>query len=114
MITFSHYFAHTQPLFLSLSILPLDKLFLNQICIVMYKYFNGLLPGVMNILYVQKYVIHSYYTRGNNLLRIPRGTVNFKNISARAWNVLDTHINLYVPYHASKHKLEMYLLNNSL
>ena len=34
IITFSHYLAHTQPLFLSLSILPLDKLFLNQIGIV--------------------------------------------------------------------------------
>ena len=36
IITFSHHLAHTQPLFLSVSILPLDKLFLNQI--VMYKY----------------------------------------------------------------------------
>ena len=36
MITFSHYLAHTHPLFLNLSILPLHKLFLNQIGIVMY------------------------------------------------------------------------------
>ena len=54
IITFSHYFAHTHPLFFSISILPLDKLFLNQIGIVMYKYCNGLLPDVMNRLYVQK------------------------------------------------------------
>ena len=114
IITFSHYLAHTHPLFLSLSILPLDKLFLNQIGIVMYKYCNGLLPDVMNRLYVKNNVIHSYYTRGNNLLRIPRGTVNFTNISARVWNVLDAQINVYVPYHAFKHKLKTYLLNNSL
>ena len=48
IITFSHYLAHTHSLFLSLSIQPLDKLFLNQIGIVMYKYCNGLLPDEMN------------------------------------------------------------------
>ena len=65
----------------------------------MYKYCNGLLPDVMNRLYVKNYVIHSYYTRGNNLLRIPRGTVNFINIPARVWN---TNIDVYVPYHVFK------------
>ena len=30
IITFFHYLAHTHPLFLSLSILPLDKLFLKS------------------------------------------------------------------------------------
>ena len=109
IMTFSHYLAHTPPLFLSLSILPLDKLFLNQIGIVMYKYCNGLLPDVMNRLYVKNNVIHSYYTRGNNLLRIQRGTVHFTNISARVWNVLDTHINEYVPYHAFNHKLKIFI-----
>ena len=55
-------------------------------------------------------VIQSYqYTRGNNLLRIPRGTVIFTNISARVWNVLDKNINVYVPYHAFNHKLKIYI-----
>ena len=62
----------------------------------------------------KNHVIYSYYTRGNNLPRIPRGTVNFTNISARVWNVLDTNMNVYVPHHASKHKLNIYLLNDSL
>ena len=113
IITFSHYLAHTDPLFLSLSILPLDKLFLYKIVIIMYKYCNGLLTGVMNRLYVKKYVIHAYYPRGNNLLTIPRGTANFTNISARIWNVLDINIKVYIPYRAFKHNIEIYLLNNS-
>ena len=71
IITFSHYFAHTLPLFQSLSILPVDMLFLNQIGIVMYKYCNGLLPNVMNILYVKNKDIHSHNTRSNNLLIDP-------------------------------------------
>ena len=57
----------------------------------------------MNRLYVKYNDIHSYNTRGNNLFRIPRGTVNFTNISVRVWNVIDTHINVYVLYHAYKH-----------
>ena len=68
IITFSHYLAHTQTLFQTLSILPVDKLILNQIDIVMYKY--GLLPNVMNRLYMKNKDIHSHNTRNNNLLRI--------------------------------------------
>ena len=101
IITFFHYLAHTQPLFLSLSIIPLDRLSLNQIVIVMYKYSNGLLPDVLNRLCVKNNDIHSYNTRRNNLSRIPRGIVNFTNISARVWSVLDTTINVYVPFYVN-------------
>ena len=66
----------------------------------MYKYCNGLLPDVINRLYIKKNRIHSYHTRLHNLHRIPRDTVNFTNISARVCNVLDTNINVYVPYYA--------------
>ena len=114
IITFAHYLAHTQPLFQSLSILPVDKLILNQIGIIMYKHCNGLLPNVMNILYVKNKDIHSHNTRSNILLRIHRGTVNFTNLSARVWNLLTIHLNVYVPYHVFKLKLKLYLMNNSL
>ena len=111
IITFSHYLAHTQPLFQSLSILPVDKLILNQIGIVMYKYCNGLLPNVMNRLYMKNKDIHSHNTRNNNLLRIHRDTANFTNLSAR---VLTRNLNVYVAYHIFKLKLKLYLMNNSL
>ena len=114
IITFSNYLAHTQALFQSLSILPVDTLFLNQIGIVMYKYCNGLLTNVMNILYVKNKDIHSNNTRSNNLLGIHRGTANFTNLSARVWNVLTRNLNVYVPYHVFKLKLKLYLMNNSL
>ena len=56
-----------------------------------------------------------WHTHGrNNLLKIPRGTVYFTNISARVWNVLESNVNVHVPYHAFKHKLKLYVLNNSL
>ena len=113
IIIFSLYLAHTQPLSQSLSILPVDKLILNQIGIVIYKYCNGLLPNVMNRLYVKNKDIHSHKTSNNNLLRIHRGTGNFTNLSARVWNVLTRNLNVYVPCHIFKLKLKLYLMNNS-
>ena len=62
IITFSYYFVHIQPLILSLSILLLDKLFVNQIGIVMYNYCNGLHPDVMNRLYAKKITILIHIT----------------------------------------------------
>ena len=72
VITFSHYLAHTQPLFNPLSILPQDKLILNQIGIIMYKYSSDVLPDVMNTLYIKNKDVHSHHTGGKHLLRIPK------------------------------------------
>ena len=44
IITFSHYLVHTQPFFIYLFVLPLDKLILNRIGIIIYKICNGPLP----------------------------------------------------------------------
>ena len=96
IITFSHYLAHTQPLSIYLFLLPLDKLILNHIGIIMYKLSHGLLPEVINVLYVRNKYIHSYNTRNSNLLRVPKGSTNFANISTRLWNVLLLNIDVNV------------------
>ena len=54
LITFSSYLAHTQPIFTDLLILPLDKLIFHRIGIMMFKYSKGVLPGVMDNLYLKK------------------------------------------------------------
>ena len=114
IITFSHYLAHTQPICIDLSILPLDKLILNRIGIIMYKISNGLLPEVMNVLYVQNRDIHSYNTRSSNQLRVPKGTRSFTNISARLWNALVLSIDVNVSITIFKRNLKTYLLHNSV
>ena len=53
-MTFSPYLAHTETLFINIEILPLDKLILNRIAIMMYKYTNDMLPSVMHELYKKK------------------------------------------------------------
>ena len=114
IITFSHYLAYTQPLFIDLFLLPLDKLILNRIGIIMYKICNGLLPEVINVLYVRNNNINSYNTRSSNLLRVPKGSTNFVNISTRLWNMLLLNIDLNVLITTFKHNFKTYLLHNTV
>ena len=72
-MTFTPYVAHTETLFINLRILPLDKLILNRIAIMMYKYTNDMLPSVMHELYKRNNEIHIYGIRNKDLFRIDRG-----------------------------------------
>ena len=114
MITFSHYLAHTQPLFIDLFLLPLDKLILNRIGIIMYKICNGLLPEVINIMDARNKYINSYNTRSRNLLRVPKGSMNFVNISTRLCNVLLLDNDVNVSINTFEHNLKTYLLHNTV
>ena len=53
-MTFSTYYAHTNPLFKDLNILTIDKLVVHRRGIAMYKINNGLFPSVLNELYKKK------------------------------------------------------------
>ena len=62
-ITFSDRLAHTEPLFLNLDILPIDKLIQNRIGLFMYKMFHGLHPIGISVMYSQNCDVHSHDTR---------------------------------------------------
>ena len=113
-MTFSTYYAHTAPIFKDLSILAIDKLIVRRIGITMYKYSNGLLPDVFNILYVKNSEIHTYSTRSQDLYYILPGTQTFSNISAKIWNSLTVNINVNVTLIKFKESLKLHLLNNTL
>ena len=119
LITFSDYNAPTTSIFQAVSILPLHKIVYDIIGIMIYKYANGLLPQVMNDLYITNNEIHSYGTRQQHLLHINKSTINvysksFANISARIWNVLQSKMNVHVSISNFKIKLKCYLQNNTL
>ena len=112
LITFSPYLAHTGPIFLNLQLLPLEKIYFSRVGLVMFKCSNNMLPNVISNLYIKNNETHSHFTRNSNLLRIPKGTLNFTTISARIWNeivnkiIMDQHVSI------SKFKtmLKLYLL----
>ena len=78
----------------------------------MYKICNGLLPEVINVLYVRNKDIHYYNTMSSNLLRVPKRSISFVNISTRLWNGLLLNIDVNVSTTTFKHNLKTYLLHN--
>ena len=94
LITFSKHLAHTEPLFKSLNILPLNSLYYHRIGLLMYKLSNGLLPEALNELYIKRNKIHNYPTRNCDKYHIQTNTDSFSNVSARIWNVIKTNIDM--------------------
>ena len=95
IMSFSQYLANTNPLFLSIEVLPLRKTFLYKVGLIMYKYSNNHLPECISlyIIYLRNDSIHEHNTRGCHQLRVLPGAKTFSNISARIWNVLTNKFN---------------------
>ena len=94
--TNSHYISHTENIFKELHILPIDKVYVSRVGIFMYKQEHGLLPEVMDSLYIKTNAIHFHNTRNANKFRISTGTETFSHISARIWNALESKIDVSV------------------
>ena len=76
LISFTNYDISSATTFKKLEILPLSKLVYNRIGIMMYKYFNHLLPPAINDLYVFINDVHKYSTRQKHLLYINKCNIN--------------------------------------
>ena len=63
MIAFANYNTPSMDILKNLNILPFDKLVVDRIDIMMYKYANDLLPQALNCLYTSNSNIHNYITR---------------------------------------------------
>ena len=114
IMNFSHYLAHTNPLFLTMEVLPLRKIYFFKVGLIMYKYSLNLLPECIAHLYLRNDSIHEHNTRGCHELRVLPGAKTFSNISARIWNVLSNKINCDVSMSIFKCNLKLFLLNNEL
>ena len=114
IMTFSPYLAHTDPIFKDLTILPLDKIFIDRIGITMFKVEYELLPKSVIQMFSKNRDIHSHDTRNRNLLRVATGTKNFTFLSARIWNAIVSKININVSLSQFKNILKIYLLHNTL
>ena len=67
-MTFSLYLAHTDPVFKSFEILPIDKIFMDRIGITMFKVTYKLIPKSIHLLFSKNKDIHSHNTRNKDLL----------------------------------------------
>ena len=114
LMTFSTYYAHTDPLFKDLHILTIDTLVVHRIGIAMYKINNGLFPSVLNELYKKNKVIHDHNTRTKDMFRVSLGTQTFSTVSARIWNALIVKFNVNLLSTRFKVTLKQYLSSNIL
>ena len=113
-MTFSHYLAHTEPIFNALHILPFHKLFLYSTGIFMYKYSINCLPSSLCKLYVKNSIVHQHNTRNCDTLRVSKGTKTFIRISALVWNTLLRTIVCNGSISNFKTTLKLYLFHNNL
>ena len=119
IITFANYNTPNNDIFKNLSILPLDKLVVDIIGVMMYKYDNDLLPQALNYVYISNSNVHNYTTRQRYLLHVNKSNMNtysnsFDNASARIWNVLQSKIEVNIALSKFKISLKLYLQENSL
>ena len=75
IMNFSHYLAHTNPLFLTMEVLPLRKIFFYKVGLIMYSL--NLLPECIAHLYLRNDSIHEHNTRGCHELRVLPGAKTF-------------------------------------
>ena len=75
MITIANYNTPSIDIFKNLNILPLDKLVVDRIGVMMYKYANDLLPPALNYLYNSNSDVHNYTTRQRHLLHVNKTNI---------------------------------------
>ena len=120
LITFSERLAHTEPLFLQLNILPIDKLIQDRIGLFMYKMYNGLHPPTINNMYIMNSDVHKHNTRHKNYLHISMAHSDlyakkrFYCSSILIWNEIMNKIEVSISFPQFEIVLKQYLLVNNL
>ena len=74
IITNSKRDKESAPLFKSLNILPLSKLYIYRVMLFWFKYENNLLPSPLYTIFVRRSEIHSHNTRHRTMFNLPRIT----------------------------------------
>ena len=111
-----NWLAHSEPLFTSLSVLTIQKLFKYNIGLLMYKYHHGLLPKILDI-FERNMDIHQYNTRQAIQLHIPickteLGKRSFHYQAVKIWNEIFLALRVDIKIGTFKKKLKTFLIHN--
>ena len=104
----------SKPIFDSLGILPIQKVFEYNISLFMYKFHHGQLPSIFDI-FARNSDVHYHYTRQNELLHLPMPRKEYVKRSFRyqavlIWNVVYAHVNVNIKIGTFKKHLKRYLV----
>jgi hypothetical protein len=96
-ITFSHFNAHTAPLFRKLNILSAHNVNRLQVACFMYQAMHNSLPPHYCAMFTKNCLFHSYNTRQSDKVHITTHRLNIKRFTIRIfgptlWNQLPQHL----------------------
>ena len=119
IIASANYRAHTEPLFLSLQILPLHKIYIFAVSKLMYRYSNRCLPPMFNEMFLSNHQVHSHMTRHCQKIHVPLCRTamlqrTFRYKGAIIWNHISRHVTHNCSIATYKHNLKQFVLNNDL
>jgi exonuclease III len=117
--THSDFRAHTNDLFKKLNILPIEKLYHNQILIFMYKINHKMLPEIFISMFNYVNETHAYQTRNRLNFSVPQMRLTTTQITIRymgvkLWNYYTQKLENSKSIHIFKKKIKAHLHQNIL
>ena len=77
----SCYDAHTEPIFKSCCISPLNDMYLAELGKIMLQYKTGSLPDVFSNAFLRRNQVHNYDTRNASSFHVPKCRTNIRRFS---------------------------------
>ena len=107
--------THTEPLFVKLGILTVNRLFKYNIGLLMYKYHHSMLPPVLDM-FVKNCQVHSYNTRQSDHLHVPKcrtelSKMSFKYQAVKVWNHIYHSVDVNIGIGTFNRHLKSHLLS---
>ena len=110
--------THTKPLFTSLGLLDINRLYSYNIGLMMYKFKHRNLPSIFDQYFVKNSDIHDYETRQSDFLHVPifnteLGKRSFRFKAVSIWNEIYGNLSsVYIAISTFKMHLKKYLINS--
>ena len=113
-ITFSEYLAPSEPIFQSLNVLNFEKLVVQRISLLMFKYTHGNVPVSVSQLFRTNNEYHNYNTRNCAHIHVPVGTTeaSYRTFGYRGiyiWNHISQKNNINTSYPCFKNLVKIYI-----
>ena len=107
--------THTEPIFVKLGFLTVNRLFKYNIALLMYKYHHSMLPPVLDM-FVKNCQVHSYNTRQSDHLHVPQCwtelvKMSFKYQAVMVWNHIYQSVDVNIGIGTFKRHLKSHLLS---
>ena len=116
LITFSHFSAHSAPLFSQLNILNIYNIYKYNLATYMFKIRNSLLPALGHHQFVVNSATHEYGTRKKDDLKLPycrtnlcQNTICFQG--PKLWNNIPADIKQTKSLNIFKHSVKQLIMN---